>query len=217
MARYILVPGGWHGGWAYAAVSTILSSLGHDVQAITLRGLGDDPAVGINLERHIEEVACALRDGDTAAVLVGHSYGGMIITGAADREPSLVKALVYADAYVPQDGESVWQLAGPRYRDLFIAGVAADGMTCAPPPHLDQRCRPHPMATFLQAIKLSGAWYGVPEKAFIAASGWEGSPFTEISKNLERNEHWATFTFDCAHDIPRLAPDRLASVLLKYL
>lgn len=216
MARFMLVPGGWHGAWAFDAVSNALSSEGHEVQALTLSGLGDEPANGANLERHINEVVQAVRGRDMRAVLVGHSYGGMVITGAADKEPSRVEAIVYADAYVPDNGASVWSLTTPNYRERFIAGAVADGLTCAPPSHLDSRCRPHPIATFLQAIELTGNWRNVRSKVFIAACGWEGSPFIELYERLRLDPEWATHGLDCAHDVPRLAPEALTRILLKY-
>lgn len=214
MTRFILVPGGWHGAWAFDAVSNALSDKGHEVQALTLSGLGDEPAKGANLEGHINEVARAVRECDTRAVLVGHSYGGMVVTGAADREPSRLQAIVYADAYVPDNGASVWSLTTPQYRERFIAGAAADGLNCAPPAHLDERCRPHPIATFLQAIKLTGNWRKVRSKAFIAACGWEGSPFAELYERLRLDPEWEVYRLDCAHDIPRLAPEALVRILL---
>jgi len=216
MARFVLVPGGWHGGWAFEAVGNALASEGHEVQALTLSGLGDAPAKGANLERHIDEVVQALHGRDTPAILVGHSYGGMVTTGAADKEPSRVRAIVYADAYVPENGASVWSLTTPTYRERFIAGAAADGLTCTPPGHLDKRCRPHPMATFLQAIKLTGNWRGVRRKAYIAAFGWEGSPFIELYERLRLDPEWATHRLDCAHDIPRLAPEAFTKILLGH-
>ncbi|MFS2102320.1 alpha/beta fold hydrolase [Variovorax sp. Varisp85] len=217
MARFILVPGGWHGAWAFEAVGNALSGAGHEVQALTLSGLGDEPVGGANLDSHIDEVVQAVRGRDASAVLVGHSYGGMVITGAADKEPSRIKAIVYADAYVPDNGASVWALATPSYRERFIAGAAADGLNCAPPAHLDSRCRPHPIATFLQAIKLTGNWRNVRSKAFIAACGWEGSPFVELYERLRLDPEWATHRLECAHDVPRLAPEALARILLKYV
>src|SRR3546814_16603740 len=72
MARFILVPGGWHGGWAFDAVGKVLAGQGHEVQALTLSGLGDEPAAGANLARHIAEAAQAIRASDAPAVLVGH-------------------------------------------------------------------------------------------------------------------------------------------------
>lgn len=217
MARFVLVPGGWHGGWAFDAVSHALTGEGQEVQALTLSGLGDEPANGTNLESHVNEVVQVLGARETPAVLVGHSYGGMVITGAADKEPLRVKAIIYADAYVPGNGASVWSLTTPNYRDRFIAGVAADGLACAPAAHLDRRCRPHPIATFLQAIKLTGDWRKVRSKAFIAAFGWEGSPFIELYERFRLDPEWATHRLDCAHDIPRLAPEALTKILLKYV
>jgi pimeloyl-ACP methyl ester carboxylesterase len=217
MARFILVPGGWHGGWAFEAVGNALSSKGHEVQALTLAGLGDEPANGANLERHVDEAVQAVRGRDAPAVLVGHSYGGMVITGAADRAPSRVKAIVYVDAYVPDNGASVWSLTTPAYRERFIAGAATDGLACAPAAHLDKRCRPHPIAAFLQAIRLTGHWRSVRSKAFIAACGWEGSPFVELYERLRLDPGWATHRLDCAHDVPRLAPEALARILLEYV
>jgi hypothetical protein len=140
----------------------------------------------------------------------------MVITGAADQEPSRVKAIVYADAYVPDDGASVWSLTTERYRERFIVGATADGLTCAPPAHLDRRCRPHPIGTFLQAIKLTGNWRAVRSKAFIAAFGWEGSPFLELYERLQSDPGWTTHRLDCAHDIPRLAPEALARIVSSY-
>lgn len=215
MTRFVLVPGGWHGGWAFDAVGHALQAGGHEVRALTLPGLGDEPASGVNLARHIDEVVRVLREGDAPAVLVGHSYGGMVITGAADRVPSHVKAIVYADAYVPDDGDSLWSLTTPAYRERFVAGVAADGLACAPSAHLDSRCRPHPIATFLQAIRLTGEWRKVGSKTFLVASGWEGSPFIVLYERLRLDPGWTTHRLDCAHDIPRLAPEAFARILLQ--
>lgn len=215
MARFVLVPGGWHGGWAFDAVRHRLAAEGHEVQALTLSGLGDDRAAhGVNLETHIGEVVEALRAGDAPSVLVGHSYAGMVITGAADRLPSQVGAIVYADAYVPAHGESLWSLTSQSYRDRFIAGVAADGLNCAAPGHLDERCRAHPIATFLQAISLTGDWRRVRRKVYVAALGWEGSPFVALYQRLQGDPGWVAHGLDCAHDIPRLAPEAFAEILL---
>ncbi|SDD74203.1 Alpha/beta hydrolase family protein [Massilia sp. PDC64] len=214
MATYVLVPGGWHGGWAFDAVARRLEDAGHEVVALTLSGLDGGPAAGVNLDRHIADVVAAIETATGPVVLAAHSYGGMVIAGAADRAPSRVAALVFVDAYVPDDGDSVWSLTIPRYHDFFIAGAAADGLTCAPPPHLDARCRPHPLATFVQAIRLTGAWRRVGTKIHVAATGWEGNPFVELNERLRADPAWRTHHIDCAHDVPRLAPAALADILL---
>lgn len=215
MATFILIPGGWQGGWAYERVTGILTAHGHKALPITLSGLGDAPAPTANLESHISEVVDVVRSHrDDDLVIVGHSYGGMIVSGAADAEPSRIRALVYVDAYVPGSGDSVWSLTTPRFRDLFVAGAEADGLNCAPPPHLDPRCRPHPVGTFLQAINLSGRWRDVPRKIFIGAQGWEGSPFLDLYQRLRGEPEWSTFAFDCGHNVARLKPEALAEILL---
>jgi thioesterase domain-containing protein len=214
MATYVLVPGGSHGGWAFDPVARRLKDAGHEVVALTLSGLDGGPAAGVNLDRHIADVAAAIEAADAPVVLAGHSYGGMVIAGAADRLSSRVAALVFVDAFVPDDGDSVWSLTTQRYRDLFIAGAAADGLACAPSPHLDARCRPHPLATLVQAIRLTGAWRRVGTKMHVAATGWEGNPFLELNERLRADPAWRTHRIDCAHDVPRLAPAALADILL---
>jgi pimeloyl-ACP methyl ester carboxylesterase len=214
MATYILVPGGWHGGWAFDAVARPLTQARHDVRALTLAGLDGGAADGVNLERHIADTVAAIEAAAAPVVLAGHSYGGMVIAGAADRVPARVAALVFVDAYVPADGDSVWSLTSQRYRDLFIAGAAGDGLACPPPSHLDARCRPHPVGTFLQAIRLTGTWREVGTKVHVAATGWEGSPFVAPHERLRADPAWRTHRIDCGHDVPRLAPAALAAILL---
>lgn len=77
---------------------------------------------------------------------------------------------------------------------MFVAGAAADGLNCAPPPSLDPRCRPHPIGTFLQSITLTGRWRDVPRKTFVGAHGWEGSPFLELYRRLSHEPDWTTFS-----------------------
>src|SRR5687768_10067036 len=101
MATFILIPGGWQGGWVYQQVAEILAAHGHKALPITLSGLGDAPAPMANLETHIGEVVSAVKSQQGDVVLVGQSYGGMVVSGAADAAPSQIRALVYVDAYVP--------------------------------------------------------------------------------------------------------------------
>ena len=214
MATFILIAGGWQGGWVYQQVAEILTAHGHTALPITLSGLGDAPAPMANLETHIGEVVSAAKLHQGDVVLVGQSYGGMVVSGAADAAPSQIRALVYVDAYVPDSGDSVWSLTTPRFRDLFVAGAKGDGLNCAPPPTLDPRCRPHPIGTFLQSISLSRRWREVPRKTFIGAHGWEGSPFLDLYRRLSGEPEWSTFAFDCGHNVARLKPEALTEILL---
>ena len=214
VATFILIPGGWQGGWAFEKVASLLIARGHSAEPLTLAGLGDVPAPSANLDHHISEAVCAIQAHHDEVVLVGHSYGGMVVSGAADAEPAKIRALVYSDAYVPESGDSVWSLTSSRFRDAFIAGVAADGLSCMPPPNLDARCRPHPIGTFLQAIDLTGRWRSVSRKIFVGAHGWDGSPFLDLYERLSADPGWRTFAFDCGHNIPRLKPEALVEILL---
>jgi pimeloyl-ACP methyl ester carboxylesterase len=214
VATFILIPGGWQGGWVFDKVTNLLLAHGHNAQPLTLAGLGDVPAPSANLALHISEAVRAIRAHKDQVVLVGHSYGGMVVSGAADVEPAGIRALIYSDAYVPESGDSVWSLTSSHFRDTFIAGVSADGITCAPPPNLDARCRPQPIGTFLQAIHLVGRWRTVSRKTFVGAHGWEGSPFLDLYHRLSADPEWTTFAFDCGHNIPRLKPEALVEVLL---
>jgi pimeloyl-ACP methyl ester carboxylesterase len=214
MATFILIPGAWQGGWVYQKVADILTSHGHKALPITLPGLGDTLAPTANLETHIGEVVSAMTSQRDDLILVGQSYAGMVVSGAADAEPSKIRALVYVDAYVPDPGDSVWSLTTPHFRDLFVAGAQADGLNCAPPPSLDPRRRPHPIGTFLQSINLSGRWREVPRKIFIGAFGWEGSPFLDLYKRLSNQPEWSTFALDCGHNVARLQPEALTEILL---
>lgn len=213
MATFILIPGGWQGGWVYQKVAEILTAHGHEAVPVTLSGLGDVPAPKANLDTHIDEIIGIVRS-HRDVVLVGHSYAGMIVSGAADAEPSRIRALVYVDAYVPESGDSVWSLTTPRFRDMFVAGAKVDGLNCAPPANLDPRCRPHPMGTFLQAIDLSGRWRDVPRKTYIGAHGWDGSPFLDLYQRLSGEPEWSTLALECGHNVARLQPEVLAEILL---
>jgi pimeloyl-ACP methyl ester carboxylesterase len=216
MTTFILIAGGWQGGWVYEKVADILTSNGHTVLPITLSGLGDVPAPTANLDTHIEEVVDAVKSHDDV-VLVGHSYAGMVVSGAADADPSRIRALVYVDAYVPESGDSVWSLTMPRFREMFIEGAKDDGLNCAPAPGMDSRCRPHPMGTFLQAIRLTGKWREVPFKTYVGAHGWDGSPFRDLYTRLESDPKWSTVALDCGHNVARLKPEALAEILLSLV
>ena len=164
MATFVLVPGAWKGSWAFEAVVPLLERAGHTVHALTLTGLrpdDDDATVATaNLDTHADDVLRLLdRAHITSATLVGHSYAGMVIAAAADRAGGRISRLVHLDAYVPRDGESCWSATNEYFREAFAAGAAATGYAVRPPEKNggDPRRRPHPLASFLQTIRLTGA------------------------------------------------------------
>ncbi|WP_326642227.1 alpha/beta fold hydrolase [Nonomuraea fuscirosea] len=220
MATFVLVPGGWKGSWAYEAVTPLLERAGHTVHALTLTGLrpdDDDATVATaNLDTHAGDVLRLLdRAHVTGATLVGHSYAGMVITAAADRAGGRITRLVHLDAFVPRDGESWWSSANPYFRDLIAAGAASTGYAVSPPGGGDPRRRPHPLASFLQAVRLTGAHARIPRREFVYCTGWaERTPFTELRTRLRADPGWRVHDLPTGHDAMREAPEAVAELLL---
>jgi pimeloyl-ACP methyl ester carboxylesterase len=218
MANIVMVAGGWHGGWALAQVARKLRKHGHEVFTPTLTGLGERSHLAtfaINLDTHIDDIANVIQfERLSNVILCAHSYAGMVITGVADRLADRIASLVYIDAFVPNHGESWWDVAGERYRQVALDRSAEDGLNIAPPTHLEDRCTPHPLATFKQAIRLTGRWNEVNEKVFIYASAWPETPFNAQYERLKRDPAWVVRSVATRHNIIRDAPDELVSILL---
>jgi len=205
MSTFVIVHGGWRGGWTLTPLARVLRSMGHEVFTPTLTGLGERvhlAAARPNLETHILDVANVLAYEDLHdVILCGHSYAGMVVSGVADRMPERIAALVYVDAFVPEDGEAWWDLAGDYFRKVAIDGSAADGFSVTPTPGPDPRRVPHPLASFRQAIRLTGRWRDVPEKMYIYASGWSETPFTALYERLGRDPDWIVKSVPTGHDV----------------
>jgi pimeloyl-ACP methyl ester carboxylesterase len=220
MATFVLVPGAWKGSWAFEAVVPLLERAGHSVHALTLTGLrpDDDNATvaAANLDTHADDVLRHLdRNHITSATLVGHSYAGMVIAAAADRADGRISRLVHLDAYVPRDGESCWSSTNEHFREVFAVGAAATGYAVRPPDGGDPRRRPHPLASFLQTIRLTGAFAQVPRREFVYCSGWEDrTPFAELRTRLQADPEWQVHDLPTGHDAMHEAPEAVAALLL---
>jgi uncharacterized protein (DUF849 family) len=122
---------------------------------------------------------------------------------------------VHLDAYVPRDGESCWSSTTERYRQAFAAGAASTGYAVRPPDGGDPRRRPHPFASFVQAIRLIGAPAQVSRREFIYCSGWEDrTPFAELRTRLQADPEWHVHDLPTGHDALHEAPDDVAALLL---
>lgn len=132
MATYVLVHGGGHGGWCYQFVAQILRQKGHDVYTPTLTGLGErnhllNPDIDLNLQ--ILDVVNLIRFEDlTDVILVGHSYGGMVITGVGDQVPDRIANLVYLDAAYPHNGQSLKDVAAAMMTAAYESVQVIDGV-----------------------------------------------------------------------------------------
>lgn len=213
----MFIPGGWHGGWAFDPITEMLEKLGKKCISLTLPGLEIEPFIQnqiINLDTHIQHVVdFVLKENITDIILCGHSYAGMVISGVADKIPDRIFSLVYIDAYVPENGDSCWTLTSEAYRHLFVNGAGNDGFTVAVPPGLDNRRRPHPLATFMQNVQLNGNHQRVHNRTFIYLSGWEQTPFKKQYEKLKNSEDWHVETVHCGHNIMKEAPEKLTDIL----
>src|SRR5262245_33383250 len=114
MATIVAVHGAWSAAWSWKKVRPLLRARGHDLVTPTLTGLGERshlarPDIGLAL--HIEDIAAVLEFEDLRdIILLGHSYGGMVVTGVANRMPERIAKLVYLDAFVPGNGDCVFSL-----------------------------------------------------------------------------------------------------------
>ena len=128
MRSYVLVHGGGHGGWCYQRVARILRAKGQEVYTPTMTGLGERAHLlspDIDLDLHINDIVKVLEFEDLRdVVLVGHSYGGMVITGVADRATDRIGHLVYLDAATPENGQSLADVAGAAMRGRAQRGHA---------------------------------------------------------------------------------------------
>lgn len=218
MTTFVLVPGMCHGGWCFGELTEQLRRHGHRAYPLTLTGVGERSHLrhgGVNLETHIQDVTGVLAaENIHEAVLVGHSYGGMVLTGAADRSPR-VHSLVYLDAVVPRHGDSMWNLVSDRERQWYL-DVVDTGDAVRPLPFFDPRATPHPLASLLQPLRLTGDLTHVRRNVYVYAARWEGpSPFTATYQRLCTDPSWTTHTLDGGHNLMRDAPEELLKILLE--
>ena len=174
MATFVIVHGAWSGGHAWRWLRPLLQAAGHEVFTPALTGLGERSHLAnaqIDLDTHVLDVVGVLEYEDLLqVVLVGHSYGGVVITGVADRVPERLAQLVYLDAEVPMDGQSEFDLLPPEERAVYQESARSKGqgwriLPPVPEPlpdDLDANLRwamsrmvPQPVATFAQPLRLT--------------------------------------------------------------
>ncbi|MBF6223268.1 alpha/beta fold hydrolase [Nocardia abscessus] len=140
MSTYLLIHGAFHGGWVWQRVTPLLEGAGHRVLAPSLVGLGDRAdllTADVGLDTHVRDLIDLVTSEDlTGVVLVGHSYGGIVVTALADAVPDRIAELVYIDTFVPRDGEAVADIM-PGMVEAFAAAAAATGDGWRVPPQTE--------------------------------------------------------------------------------
>jgi pimeloyl-ACP methyl ester carboxylesterase len=194
MATYVLVGGAWLGGWAWKGVARRLRAEGHDVYPVTLTGLGERVHLGrpeTDLETHLQDVLNLMRFEDVSrAVLVGHSYAGIVVEGVADRAPEgSIARLVYLDSaplgdgaahidlYPPparagmeetvrREGEG-WRFPFPGF-EVLAQQASLEGLDEGARREMAAKAVGQPFGTYLQPLRLTGAGKGDAERVVIA-------------------------------------------------
>jgi pimeloyl-ACP methyl ester carboxylesterase len=241
MATFVLVHGGWHGGWCWQKVIPCLEAAGHQVYAPTLTGLAEraselSPEVG--LDTHIQDIVGLLVEKDLQGViLVGHSYGGMVITGVVDQVPERIAHLVYLDTFVPRDGESMADVS-PLVIYLLRRQAQGDGWRI--PSHGDygvttepdrswvlSSVTPQPLKTLVQPLHLENpAIVSTKPRTHIECTGG-GSFFSRMRPLVRhllapralppREAGWRLRQLPTGHDAMITMPRELADVLLEVV
>jgi pimeloyl-ACP methyl ester carboxylesterase len=180
----------------------------------------------IDLDTHIQDVIGIIHDADLSdIVLVGNSYGGMVITGVADRVPENVASLVYLDAFVPENGQSLLNLLPPN---LHLATVPGEDWLVVPPTSAEfglkrpevialweAKSAPHPLATLTQPLQLTGGIGRVRQKVYIL--GTEPARFTRFYDKVKNNPDWSVHTLPCTTFMQLEMPDELTTILRRAI
>lgn len=237
MATYVLVHGGGHGGWCWQPVARILRAGGHDVYTPTLTGLGErehllSPAVDLGM--HITDVVKVLQFEDLHdVILVGHSYGGMVVTGVADRVPERIANIVYLDAAYPFNGQSLVDVAGEFILASRRTGRVVDGIELVLFPGEDPlgfygvtdpaqiawmkpRLTPHPFRCFEQKLMLDNEekMRRIPVSIFVT-NVQKDTLTPEMRAGARMLSNGRFFEVDTGHDLMISAPQETAAGLLK--
>lgn len=222
MTTYVICHGAWSGGWSWKKIRVLLAQAGHTVFIPTYTGLGDRAHLThpmIDLETHIQDVMSVIEyEALSDFVLVGHSYGGMVVTGVADRVPQLIRHLVYLDAFVPDDGQSLNDLTGR-------VPAAIDGWLIAPnPPAPDTspedlawnlpRRRHQPARCFSQKLRLSLPDADFPRSYIHCTKKTGPDVFRQFADRFRDAPGWLFQEMDTSHSPNVTAPKALAARLL---
>ena len=232
MATYVLIHGAWHGGWCWKIVAPALRRAGHEVYAPSLTGMGERKHLArpdINLNTHIQDVVALLEMEDLEdVILLGHSYGGMVVTGAADRMSNRIRKLIYLDAFVPEDGKCLLDYAVPERAARMKEEGEKTGFVTPPPMSLWGLTKPehlefvgprevkHPYKTMSQPIRIANEEkLAKLPKTFIFCSSPATGSFDQFAAKYRNDPAWRFHELKTGHDAMLLVPDQVIAILLQ--
>jgi pimeloyl-ACP methyl ester carboxylesterase len=225
MATYVLVHGGWAGGWIWRDVADRLRAGGHRVFVPTLTGLGERSHLiskQITLSTHVLDVVNLIKWEELSdIVLVGQSYGGMVITGVTEKVPDgAIGSIVYLEAFLPGNGQSL--------ADLLPAEGAPPEASLDPMPFpgrgrtgnawIERLVTPQPRGTLTEPLALTGALDRIKIKTYVVTTKYPmpgPTPFSATAQRLAKDPAWRMEEIASGHDMMVEMPDETAQVLLR--
>lgn len=234
MASIVLAHGAWSAAWAWKKMRPLFRAAGHDFFSPTYTGLGERAHLArpeVDLSTHIQDVLAVLEfENLTDVTLLGHSYGGMVATGVADKARERIARIVYIDAFAPNDGQSLFDLVGPKAEGNMRAGAAKDGdgwrlpINPMPPDTAPEdvawaspRRRPQPIRTFEQKLKLESKELPPPRHYIYATRNGPGDVFRQFSTRAKSEAGWKSYELDCSHNPHITCPDALMALLTRIM
>ena len=232
MTIYVLVHGAWHGGWCWQRVTPLLRAADHAVFTPTLTGLGERSHLAspeIDLNTHIQDVVNVLEYEDLSkVVLVGHSYGGMVITGVTERAAERLAHVVYLDAFIPQDGQALVDLVNQSFQEGMRQQAQAAGGRLPPFPveqygvfadadvrWVGPKLVPHPFKTLTTPVRLMNAAAAALPRTYIYCNDPAMGFFEAFAERTRAGKGWRYRELATGHDAMVTMPRQLADLLLE--
>jgi pimeloyl-ACP methyl ester carboxylesterase len=230
---FLVAHGAWSAGWAWRKMHPLLSVAGNRLISPTYTGVGEREHLASpsnDLETHIQDILSVIKYEDLQnVILIGHSYGGMVATGVADRASERIAHLIYLDAFVPRNGEALIDLVPPQARQQMQERVkAGDGWRLAPNPTpadtseadvkwIAERRLPQSFKCFEMPLRLSNAETTVPRSYIYCKRVSPGNTFGPFAERAKNEPGWRYYEIDASHSPHITAPERLAALLQRIL
>jgi pimeloyl-ACP methyl ester carboxylesterase len=229
---FLVCHGAWSAGWAWKKMHPLMQAAGHRLVTPTYTGLGERAHLAnpsIDLETHIEDILNVIKYEDISdIVLIGHSYGGMVATGVADRARDRINQLIYLDAFVPDEGRSLLDLNEVARQPMLERAGAGDGWRIPPNPTppdtsqadlawLTERRVDMPIKCFEMPLRLRHGELTLPRSYIYASRITPADTFGRFVARAKSEPGWRYFEIDASHSPNVTAPEALMALLQKIV
>lgn len=221
MAQFVLIHGAWGGAASWDKVPHLLREMGHSVLCEDLPGQGErvgEKHAGLNLTDFIDDACSAIEAAEIDRfVLAGHSFGGMVATGIASRIGNRIDAIAYLDAFLPGDGQSLWDVTGEFEHRWYIdsqkrtPGLVAPifGEEALEQPGVSRQ----PLLTLVEAVDRGPKCDAIPRKAYLFANSWEPTPFRRFADAVRDDASWEYSESPTGHGVMGEATGQVVDLL----